>query len=74
MLFKVIIMPLKKALQDIWNLWSRYLGSHFDFRDKQRGQHCNGVIMLNMCPFSSFLTVFFSGSRKLDKFNYFVLK
>ena len=47
MLFKVIIMPLKKALQDIWNLRSRYLGGHFDFRDKQCGQQCNGVIMLN---------------------------
>ena len=36
--------PLKKALQDIWNLWWRYLGSHFDFRDKQCGQRCNGVM------------------------------
>ena len=32
------ILPLNKALQDIRNLWLRYLGSHFDFRDKQGGQ------------------------------------
>ena len=33
-----VILALNEALQDIWNLQSRYLGSHFDFIDKQCGQ------------------------------------
>ena len=65
---KACELPLKKALQDIWNLLIAVsLASHFVFRDKQCGDWCNGFFLVSFCVF------FFAGQDNWTNIFYFLL-